>query len=193
MRPAHRSADNRGQILAATRRAFSRHGFRGATLRGIAGEVGVDVALIAHYFGNKQGLFEAAMQMPDAARRIIEDALRAPEGQEGDVLARGYLGLWESEESAAAMNAVVLASLTDEAVLADAQTVLAGDLTPEELGRFTAGRRRGVHMAMAALFGVASSRYIMKTPALVEQPFEEVVRRAGRAVQACLSVADEEA
>jgi hypothetical protein len=61
-RPGNR--DTRGEIVAAARRAFAEGGFGGISLRGIATEAGVDVALIYHYFHSKEELFLATMQIP---------------------------------------------------------------------------------------------------------------------------------
>jgi TetR/AcrR family transcriptional regulator len=49
-------------LLKAARSAFARHGFEGATLRGIAGSAGVDPALVAHHFGSKEALWEAVIE-----------------------------------------------------------------------------------------------------------------------------------
>ncbi|MEJ2864143.1 TetR/AcrR family transcriptional regulator [Actinomycetospora flava] len=54
----------RAAILEAARSRFSTQGFRAATVRAIAGDAGVDPALVMHYFGTKQGLFVAAMEFP---------------------------------------------------------------------------------------------------------------------------------
>ena len=47
------SPDTRAAILAVAREHFAAHGFAGASVRGIAGAVGVDAALVHHYFGTK--------------------------------------------------------------------------------------------------------------------------------------------
>jgi AcrR family transcriptional regulator len=74
--PAHRSsrggrtgrrpgdAGTRERIASAARVAFGELGFEGATIREIAGRAGVDPALVHHYFGSKQTLFLAVMQLP---------------------------------------------------------------------------------------------------------------------------------
>ena len=54
----------REAILDAARRAFAEQGYQHATIRGVADLAGVDPALVHHYFGTKQGLFVAAMQLP---------------------------------------------------------------------------------------------------------------------------------
>ena len=54
----------REAILGAARRAFAEHGYQHATIRGVADLAGVDPALVHHYFGTKQELFVAAVQLP---------------------------------------------------------------------------------------------------------------------------------
>src|SRR5260370_39619013 len=49
-------------LLKAGQSAFARHGFEGASLRGIAASAGVDPALAAHHFGSKEALWEAVIE-----------------------------------------------------------------------------------------------------------------------------------
>src|ERR1700688_1861144 len=48
-------------LLKAGQSAFARHGFEGASLRGIAAAAGVEPALAAHHFGSKEALWEAVI------------------------------------------------------------------------------------------------------------------------------------
>ena len=52
----------RSEIFAAARRHFARESYENVGLREIARDVGVDVALIGRYFGNKEGLFREVLQ-----------------------------------------------------------------------------------------------------------------------------------
>src|SRR5512138_2890873 len=54
--------DIRDRIIAATKRVYAAHGFRGATTRLIAIEAGVNEVTIFRTFGSKAALFEALMQ-----------------------------------------------------------------------------------------------------------------------------------
>lgn len=71
-RPAPRSplgrppgpSGRREAILRSARRLFARKGFAGASLRSVAALARVDPALVLHYFGSKQGLFEATLRPP---------------------------------------------------------------------------------------------------------------------------------
>ncbi|WP_432995321.1 TetR family transcriptional regulator [Dactylosporangium sp. CA-233914] len=51
----------RGLLLETARRRFARDGYSSTTLRDIAEEAGVNVALIGRYFESKEGLFEACL------------------------------------------------------------------------------------------------------------------------------------
>jgi AcrR family transcriptional regulator len=55
-RPRNAEA-TRAEILAAARKRFLRDAYDQVGLRAIAGDVGVDPALIPRYFGSKEGLF----------------------------------------------------------------------------------------------------------------------------------------
>ena len=48
-------------LLAAARRRFAAEGYLAATVREIASDAGVNVALINRYFSSKEGLFEACL------------------------------------------------------------------------------------------------------------------------------------
>ncbi|MFJ6537481.1 TetR family transcriptional regulator [Paenarthrobacter sp. NPDC091711] len=57
-----RDADvTRRALVRAARRRFATEGYRATTVRHIAADAGVNVALINRYFGSKEGLFEACM------------------------------------------------------------------------------------------------------------------------------------
>ncbi len=49
-------------LVRAARRRFATDGYRATTVRQIAADAGVNVALINRYFESKEGLFEACMQ-----------------------------------------------------------------------------------------------------------------------------------
>ena len=55
----------RAAILAAARQRFLRESYDSVGLRDIAGDAGVDVALISRYFGGKEGLFREVVSHDD--------------------------------------------------------------------------------------------------------------------------------
>ena len=74
LRPTPRKRDSdatRTAILEAAKAHFAGLGYDSAILRGIAGDAGVDVALVKRYFGGKEALFLEALKSsfgPDSAK-----------------------------------------------------------------------------------------------------------------------------
>lgn len=75
---ARRDASTTRQLLVrAARGRFARDGYRATTVRQIASDVGVSVALINRYFGSKDGLFEACLGQTVSALEL-ESATAPP-------------------------------------------------------------------------------------------------------------------
>lgn len=62
------AADTRGRILEAARRRFARESYDEVGLRDVAGDAGVDAALISRYFGSKEDLFAEVLDTCGDAR-----------------------------------------------------------------------------------------------------------------------------
>jgi len=63
-------------ILEAAERLFASHGFTGSSVRDIAQEAGVNVAMIGYYFGSKEKLLFAVFKhRVDASRMMLEHLL----------------------------------------------------------------------------------------------------------------------
>lgn len=60
------AAVTREAMLASARRHFARESYENVGLREIAGEAGVDPALVSRYFGSKEQLFREALRGEDA-------------------------------------------------------------------------------------------------------------------------------
>lgn len=70
------AAATRARILEMARQEFADRGFDGARLDKIARAAKVNIALLYHYFGNKEGLFVA----------VLEEAYRTMRDYEGDTI-----------------------------------------------------------------------------------------------------------
>lgn len=64
----------RERILAAALREFAAHGFTGARVDAIARRAGSNKRMLYHYFGDKAGLFQAALHEKIARRASLADA-----------------------------------------------------------------------------------------------------------------------
>jgi AcrR family transcriptional regulator len=101
-----RDADRtRAALLAAAERRFARDGYAATTVRDIAADAGVNVALISRYFDGKAGLFEACLQaataemsraaggVPDLAG-AVESLVALTAGPGGEAGGHDVLGLF---------------------------------------------------------------------------------------------------
>ncbi|GIF21243.1 AcrR family transcriptional regulator [Actinoplanes tereljensis] len=105
--------DTKSSILEAARQTFAEKGFDKASIRGIAGDAGVDPALVHHYFGTKEKLFLAAMNAPINPGELIPQALAGPRAEAGVRLIRMALSVWDSPAGTAAL-AMFRSALSNE-------------------------------------------------------------------------------
>ena len=105
--------DTRTSILEAARASFAEKGYDKASIRAIAGDAGVDPALVHHYFGTKEKLFLAVMNAPINPGELIPQALDGPREHAGERLIRLAIGVWDSPAGTAAL-AVFRSALSNE-------------------------------------------------------------------------------
>ncbi|MEH1164334.1 TetR family transcriptional regulator [Micromonospora sp. CPCC 205539] len=80
------AAETRQLLLDAARRRFTSDGYAATTVRDIADDAGVNVALISRYFASKEGLFEACLRAAgDEVRRTTG---KVPPDQVPEAIAR---------------------------------------------------------------------------------------------------------
>ncbi|GIM96395.1 TetR family transcriptional regulator [Paractinoplanes toevensis] len=105
--------DTRTSILEVARRTFAEKGFDKASIRAIAGDAGVDPALVHHYFGTKEKLFLEVMNAPINPGELIPQALAGPREEAGIRLIRMALSVWDSPAGTAAL-AMFRSALSNE-------------------------------------------------------------------------------
>jgi AcrR family transcriptional regulator len=168
--------DTRGEILAAARRSFAGKGFGGTTIRGVAGEAGVDPALVHHYFGSKDDLFLAALDIPVDPRRLVPTVFEAGLPGSGERLLRLFLSVWDDPHARLPLLALVRSTLGQEApesllqqgILRMVLRPLREALPPEE-----ADRR--VQLVLSQMVGLVVTRYLLALEPLASMPADDVV------------------
>jgi AcrR family transcriptional regulator len=185
-RPGRRpgTADTRGRILDAARAAFGERGFDGATIRDIASRAGVDAALVHHYFGTKQRLFMAAMEMPVDFAAVVPAMLAGPEDRLGERLVAFVLGLWERPEVRPMLQGVVRSAATDPVAAEMLRRLLAeGPLLAlaGALDRPDAAVRAS--LAGSQLIGLAFARLVVGVEPLASMDRDSVARAVGPSIQ----------
>ncbi len=175
-RPAGDATDRRRAILTAARESFGAHGFRGTTIRGVARAAGVDAALVHHYFGSKDDLFLAALDVPVDPRVVLPVIL------EGDLdtvawrLLSTVLEVWDEPTARLQLAAVVRTGLTSPAE----SNPLRDGLLPLVLGPL-AQRLPGpdpvrrAQLVVTQMIGLLVTRYVLAIEPLASAPRDEVV------------------
>jgi TetR/AcrR family transcriptional regulator len=74
--PIHRGLDTRERVLQVAQTLFAEHGYRGTSLRDIAGKIGIKAPSLLHHFPSKQQLYIAVLDrifqgMELAAGRLL--------------------------------------------------------------------------------------------------------------------------
>lgn len=158
---------------------FGERGYDGASVRAIAAAAEVDPALVHHYFGTKEKLFLAAMDIPFDPS-IIADAVTDETSGEGigERAIRTFLGVWSQPASRAPILALLRSAMQHEA----AARLMRQFVTRAILGRVLVafeGVPNGALRAEAMvsqLIGLAITRYVVKLEPIASVPDEELVR-----------------
>lgn len=175
--------DTRAAILDAARAAFAADGFAASSVRRIAAEAGVDPALVHHYFGTKDRLFLAALEIPVDPRELLAPVVAdGPEGA-GERVVRTLLSVWDDPELQPRLLAVAR-SLGDPS----GARLIADGVIPVVIGPVLAGLVRDhpeqrVPFVASQLVGLIVSRYLLAIEPLASLPAERVVSRVGPVVQ----------
>ncbi|MFY1686780.1 TetR family transcriptional regulator [Plantactinospora sp. WMMB782] len=94
--------DTREGILRAAREAFAERGFDHTSIRAIATGAGVDPALVHHYFGTKDQLFLATIDIPFDPQEVLPQIAAGGLDGIGERLVRTFLRVWDSPAGTAA-------------------------------------------------------------------------------------------
>ncbi|WP_186779994.1 TetR/AcrR family transcriptional regulator [Streptomyces salinarius] len=187
--PRTESGETRDRILVTAREEFSERGYEKTSVRGIAKAAGVDPALVHHYFGTKEQVFEAAIEVAFApALRAPEAIGDAPLDEVGERLTRFILGLWENPVSRTPLLAIVRSAVNNETAAAVFRRLIAAQLlrrVAAQVGLPDAELR--VELAAAQLVGCAMLRYVIKVEPLASADPEQLVARLAPVVQGHLT------
>ncbi|MGW1766281.1 TetR/AcrR family transcriptional regulator [Streptomyces sp. NPDC002073] len=194
-RPSRAEADDapgglQERIRLAARDEFAERGYDKTSVRGIAKAAGVDPALVHHYFGTKEEVFEAAVEISIEPALLVPALLgQGPDGI-GERLARYFLGVWENPATRAPLLAVIRSALTHEAaakvlrrlVLRRLLERVAADLdVPDPTFR--------AELAASHMVGIAILRYVLQVEPLASADPEDIVAMVAPTLQRYLTEA----
>ena len=178
---------SRQAVLDAARGLFSEQGFDRTTVRAIAARAGVDPAMVHHFFGTKEQLFRASLELPFDPSVIVA-ALDAHPGDEGRTLVRGVLLVWRQPEIRERFTAMLRAAVTHD----HARAALRDLLTTQILGvleRRMDGEDAALRAALVGsqMAGLALTRLVMEVEPLAKVDDDVLVEAIGPTVQRYLT------
>lgn len=181
------SPHTRERIRRAAQEAFAAAGFAQATIRDIAGRAGVDPALVHHYFGSKEELFVASMQLPEVLGSRLPAVLAGDRGTLGDRLAWLAMSLWEDETTRLIMIGIARSATSDPRAAAALRALLETTLLPQvrQLGVDEPELRAS--LAWAQIVGLAIARYVLQIGALCEVEPDRLAAVLGPMLQRTLT------
>ncbi|NJP47869.1 TetR/AcrR family transcriptional regulator [Actinacidiphila epipremni] len=172
------AAGTRERILAAAREEFSARGYDKTSVRSIGKAAGVDAALVHHYFGTKEQVFAAAIEVsfgPAALELPAAVSAGGPEGM-GERIARFMLGVWEDPATRGPLLAIVRSAVTNEQAAAVFRGMVGRRVLAGVAGELrVADPEFRVQLAAAQLVGIIMLRYVVKVEPIASASAQELV------------------
>ncbi|MEV6138728.1 TetR family transcriptional regulator [Nocardia sp. NPDC051990] len=178
----------REEILAAARARFAEIGFDKTSIRAVAADAGVDPALVHHYFGTKQQLFAAVVELPVDPEATLRRIEAAPLDRLGETILGSVLAVWDSPAGPGVVAVV-------RSIIAGGDTALARtfvlDVVLERVRTRIAkpeddGRAR-VALVGTQIIGVLVARKILEIEPLASMPIPEIVAAVAPTLQRYLT------
>lgn len=177
------------RILDAARKRFMRDGYERATVRAIAADAGVDVAMVYYFFDSKDGLINAAaLTGPQHPLHQLATLLDEGTEQIGPRLVRRFIESWD----AGVVFEPLVALWRSAPIHPHARNVLldsiAGPVAQRVATEFgVADAELRVELVASHLIGLAFARYQLKIEPTASADIEDLVAWVGPTVQRYLA------
>jgi AcrR family transcriptional regulator len=181
------SPDTRAAILAEARSLFAENGYAGTSVRAVAAAAGVDAALVHHYFGTKDDLFLAALELPVDPRRLVAPVVAGgPEGAAERFLTV-FLAAWDDPDIRPSLLAVARAVMDPAGSKLLTEGFLPVVIQP--VGVALGLDRPELRMTLVAsqVVGIILLRYVLSVEPLASMPRAMVIATYGPTLQRYLT------
>lgn len=167
--------DTRAAVLAAARASFAEQGFRGTTIRAVASVAGVDPALVHHYFGTKDDLFLAAMELPVDPRAVVAHVMEGPLESVAERFLTAFLGVWDDPALRPALLTVVrrVVEPGGERLMSEGFLPVVVQPIGAKLGLDRPEHR--MNLVASQVMGLILMRYVLRVEPLASLPKDAVV------------------
>jgi len=178
-------SDARERILTAARARFASHGYSGTTMRAVAADAVVDVALVSYHFGSKQGLFSAAMTLALSPGQILRAAVHGDPVTLADRILTAVLNSWDDPHNAEPLIALLAAAQEDEQVRRAFQEYVEREVV-DRLADHLGGPRATERAAavVTVVIGLVFSRWVLRLTPIADADPDLAHRALGGAIAA---------
>jgi len=181
-------SSTRDDILAAAAAAFAEHGYDRATIRGIAAVAGVDPALVIHYFGSKDALFEEVLRLPVRPSDVFARGVAAGADKLGSTIVRTFLETWSPPEQRVRLTAMLRSAMTNERAMHLLRDLLVREVfAPMTATLGVPDAELRATLVGSQLVGLALMRYVGRIEPLASASIDELVAAVGPTVQRYLT------
>ncbi len=167
--------DTRAEILASARALFADRGFASTSVRAVAADAGVDPALVHHYFGTKDDLFVAALELPVDPRVALAPVVEGGVDGAGERLLRVFLSVWDDEDARLPLLGLVRGVVDPEGRMLLRDGLFGVVLGPigDALGLDEPQRR--IALVASQMIGLVMLRYVLEVEPLASMDQETLV------------------
>jgi AcrR family transcriptional regulator len=157
----------RTAIHEEARRLFAERGYDRTTLRAISEAAGVDAALVTHFFGSKQQLFLAVVELPFEPAEVVPAVLAGDRAEIGARFARFVVGVLERPAGRGTLVGLVRAAASEP----EAARLVRELISKRVLGPLAAslsGERPELRATLAGsqVVGLVMARYVVRVEPL---------------------------
>jgi len=184
-----RTGQQSKQRIVEVAREHFKHGYEQATVRAIATDACVDVAMVYYFFGNKEGLFNAAViDIPEHPLHQLASMLDESIEEIGPRLVRRFIERWDEGDTFEPL-VTVWRSAADQPLakrlLSDTLAGPVAERLAAEFGVDDAVLR--VELVASHLMGLAFARYQLRIEPIASTGVDDLVAWIGPTVQRYLT------
>jgi AcrR family transcriptional regulator len=171
-------------ILHAAREQFRQLGYDGASIRAIAANANIDPSMVMRYYGSKEGLFAAAVDVD----LYLPDLTACSPDSRGRRLVEHFLARWEGTPGDDVLVLLLRSAVTNEAARHRMHHIFT-----EQLGACIASitepasAQHRAALIATQMLGLALCRYVLALPAVVEATPEQLAAELGPNIQRYLT------
>jgi len=153
----------REAILREARQSFGSAGFSGTTIRGVARAAGVDPALVHHYFGSKDELFAAALELPFDPSVVVPALLAEGLDGLGERVVRTFVGIWDATPGQGPLLALLRSAVSDERAAQSLRDFVSrAVIGPLARAAGPDGAELRASLVASQVIGLAVTRYVVR-------------------------------